>query len=271
MRVAIILPSRGLIFSRTLEQILNNASKHAYRIYWSHGRKIPECFNKPLQQALKDPHNTHFWIIEEDMIIPDGILSKMLEMNVPAVTADYPLTSDGASSIKKDLDEKIYLCGTGCLLLTREFISEYKNPIFRSDILFNIKNYRDYIELSPYKTNSNQVYGIHDMLFSLLAYLRGNPITLCNMACGQYKLISSGGRGVNSGLHQIEEWNKITPFHKLENIHPDIDDMIVKMADDTELIVSKEHGLKMINNKLAQEVKREYIYIADNSLLYSII
>ena len=53
--IGVIYPSRGLLFTETLKEVLDNLtdSKALYEIYWSHGNKLPACFNKPLTKALK--------------------------------------------------------------------------------------------------------------------------------------------------------------------------------------------------------------------------
>ena len=267
MRVAVILPSRGQIFSRTWEHILNNVSEHAYRIYWSHGQKIPDCFNKPLQQALKDSQNTHFWFVEEDMIIPDETLSKMLNMNKPAVTCNYPVTKYGTPSVSTDPDGKIYTCGTGCLLVTREFLTHYQKPIFRSDIQFTIRNRDNCAEFTAIKTDGNKVYGMHDIFFSLLAYFRNKPIILCDIECGQYKLIQSGATGINSGVHKIEKWTKLVSPGIFKENEPEIDDVLIKLNDGTQTCVTKEKAYKLIKNKLAEEIKKDYVYLTNPEVL----
>ena len=209
MRIAVIIPSRGQIVSKTFEHILNNLTGLEYRIYWAHGLDIPTCFNKPLETALRDSNNTHFWIVEDDMMIPDGTLEEMLDMTEPSIICDYPVTKEGVSHIKKDSNDDIYFCGTGCLLMTREFLNEYKKPIFRSDIAFELRGGL------YYATDPNpHAFALHDVLFSMLAYLRGNPIQLCKIKCGQYKLAEEGAVGVNAGVHKLELWDKIKPIEK---------------------------------------------------------
>lgn len=69
MKIGVILPSRGLIFSRTAEEILNNLKKVPHKIYFAHKRPIPECFNEPLEEALADKDITHIWFVEDDMVL----------------------------------------------------------------------------------------------------------------------------------------------------------------------------------------------------------
>ena len=49
--IAVILPSRGLIFSRTADEILQNLKDIPHKIYFSHRKPIPDCFNEPVEEA----------------------------------------------------------------------------------------------------------------------------------------------------------------------------------------------------------------------------
>lgn len=42
-KLAVILPSRGLMFSETLEDLLGELEGFNYEILWSHGKSLPEC------------------------------------------------------------------------------------------------------------------------------------------------------------------------------------------------------------------------------------
>jgi hypothetical protein len=92
MKVAIILPSRGLMFSRTAEEVLANHKSVPSRLFFAHKRPIPDCFEIPTLEALADEDITHLWYVEDDMALPPNILRTMLDANEMAVTADYPVT-----------------------------------------------------------------------------------------------------------------------------------------------------------------------------------
>lgn len=52
VKIAVILPSRGLVFSKTVDELLRELKPYSYEIFWSHGRPIPDCFEIPTQEAL---------------------------------------------------------------------------------------------------------------------------------------------------------------------------------------------------------------------------
>jgi hypothetical protein len=207
--IGVIFPSRGMAFSATCEELLDNLEGYNYEIYFSHGKPIPLCFNEPLEKALKNKKHTHFWVVEEDMVLPRGVLKNMLGMKTGAVSCDYPMDANGKAAIFRDPDNNVIYGGTGCLLVTSRFLQKYKQPIFHTDTAWDIK-VGEVVELKPRKVAGN-VYGLHDVNFSLEAYKRGTPIKVANFKCGQRKLVNLGAQATNIGQHNIEPWTKLKP------------------------------------------------------------
>jgi len=205
MKIAVIFPSRGLAFSQTCQELLENLEGYKYDIFFSHGLPIPECFNRPLEEALEGSYS-HYWFVEDDMIIPKNTLKKLLAEKVPAVACDYPLSREGKPSIYRDPDGNAIYGGTGCLLVTRSFLKGYKPPVFRTDIAWDV-HHGQTLEMTPRRINGN-AYGLHDITFSLLA---PKPIKVSKIKCGQRKLRALGQPGTNLGMHDIETWTVIKP------------------------------------------------------------
>lgn len=204
IRIAVIFPSRGLAFSETCEELLANLEGYKYEIFFAHELPIPDCFNEPLERALRGKFS-HFWFVEEDMVLRAGTLKAMLDMEEDAVTCNYPVTANGQSAVYTDPDKNVIFSGTGCLLVTRKFLEQYKKPIFRADIQWDMQ-IGEQLKLVPHKI-TNEVYGFHDVNFGLIAYAKGNPIKLCKtVKCGQRKLVALGEQGVNNGAHSIQYW-----------------------------------------------------------------
>lgn len=206
--IAVIFPSRGMAFSRTCEELLDNLKGYEYKIFFSHGRSIPECFNEPLERALGGDY-THFWFVEDDMILPKNTLKKLLEADVPAIMCDYPMDKQGGAAIFRDPDNNVIYGGTGCLLVTREFINTYPKPIFHSDIAWDIK-IGEVVSVKP-RPMRGDLYGLHDVNFSLEAYKKGTPIKVSEVVCGHRKLRQLGAQATNIGMHDIESWTDLTP------------------------------------------------------------
>ncbi len=96
LNIAIILTSRGVLSTRMKESVERElqALSIPHRFYYAHGEKIPDCFNRPTGEALKGPCN-YIWYVEEDIVVPEGGLSAMLEMSRAekngVVAINYPL------------------------------------------------------------------------------------------------------------------------------------------------------------------------------------
>ena len=82
-KLAVIVPSRGLMFSETLEELLNELEGFNYEIFWAHERPLPECFNEPTEEALKDPEVFAVLFVEDDMIIPKGMSNTKRPVKTP--------------------------------------------------------------------------------------------------------------------------------------------------------------------------------------------
>lgn len=267
--IAVIFPSRGLAFSKTCEELLDNLEEHDYKLYFAHGKSIPHCFNIPLEQALRNRIHTHFWFVEDDMILPAGVLNDMLAMHEPAVACDYPVTEDGTSATCIDPDGTVLYSGTGCLLVTRAFINAYKRPVFRSDVRWQLR-VTEGVELRP-ERSTGDVYGMHDVNFGLLAYMRGKPIKLCQTKCGQRKLLALGKPGTNNGAHNIMDWTKTKPATffgvKLGDLSNKEENRNVVLKDGTETFMTLTRAKELEKVGKVTIPPKRYISFENNELL----
>lgn len=269
-QIAVIFPSRGLFFSRTAEELLNNLEGHSYDLFFAHGLPIPDCFEKPLQQALRGSY-THIWFVEDDMILPPGTLDSMLALDAPVVACDYPVSKTGQGAIFKTAEGKIIFAGTGCLLVQRAVFNALNPPYFRTDIRWNATNYGSFIRLTANQiTNpSLEGYGLHDTNFGLKLWQAGIPISEAGKL-GQRKLIALGKPGTNDGAHQIEEWTKLKPnylYRKFKRMPAQpLGKLIPVMTREGELMVHPDHAKKLIRAGIATKPPRQSVAIDYNEL-----
>lgn len=203
-KLAVILPSRGLIFSQTFEELLRELDDFRYEIFWAHEKSLPACFNDPTEEALKDPDVFAVLICEDDMIIPKGILKRMFERNYPVVALDYPFRQNGDATVLHDPEGKAYWTGTGFLLIARHVLESLPKPIWRTDQTFDPFIDKDTIHFWPRKLDK-VYYGLHDLNFGLILYSAGLPIEVMAQTAGQRKLVSLGKKHTNNGVHDIKE------------------------------------------------------------------
>jgi len=203
-KLAVIVPSRGLMHSSTLEELLGELEGFNYQIFWSHAKGLPACFNDPTEEILKDPDVFAVLIVEDDMIIPKGILKKMFAQNYPVVALDYPFQQDGDSTVLHDPQGFAFWTGTGFILIAKEVLEGLEKPIWRTDRTFDPFIDKDTIHFWPRKLDK-VYYGLHDLNFGMVLYSAGIPIMVMDETAGQRKLVALGKAGTNNGAHNIKE------------------------------------------------------------------
>lgn len=264
-KIAVIFPSRGLAFSRTAEELLDNLKGYDYKIFFSHRKPLPRCFNDPLNEALKGDY-THIWIVEDDMILRPGTLKKMLKADEPIVTANYPVNENGRGAVFFDKNGEPVFCGTGCLLIKREVFDKLKEPYFTDEI-----GWRPYNMLNKnvkfVGVEMKGEYGTHDITFCMKARKAGYKIHCIDTKLAQRKLVALGKAGSNNGAHHITNWRKIDKYKVLEEITsypPSITtkSKLVGVKTKSGVInATKEHADTLIEQGLGEIVKPQAVMI----------
>lgn len=268
-KVAIILPSRGLMFSRTAQEIHANHMTNLSKFFFAHKLPIPQCFEEPTLRALDDPDITHLWYIEDDMAIPTIILRQMLLMDEDVVTADYPVTKEGKGAVFEVGGEVIY-CGTGCLLVKREVFAKLAPPYFRSDIRWTPLNYGKTVKLVG-SMFGDEGYGLHDVTFGVKLYQAGVKIHVFGTV-GQRKLVALGKTGTNNGQHKIETWQKVKKDHQFKKIMSQPlangakGELITVDTPTGGLRVTRKHAKNLIKQGLATPINEKQIIIDDSEV-----
>lgn len=269
MKVAVILPSRGLMFSRTADEILQNLQGIPHKFFFSHRKSLPECFEEPTNRALQDEEVTHLWFVEDDMILPSDTLQQMLDKDLAVVTANYPTTAKGDSSILT-IKGRIVYAGTGCTLVKREVFNELKAPYFRSDIAWIPKNMGDYIKFTAVKKDGDG-YGLHDVNFFMSLYKLDIPVHKVDFTLGQRKLKALGKAGSNDGAHQIEQWYKCKKdrYFTLKKNMPveETGKLVPVLIGGKEMLASQSHAKALVKAGKATKPPRRYVVLDDSEVL----
>lgn len=272
IKVGIILPSRGLIFSQTADEIIQNTKNIPRRFFFSHRQPIPQCFEKPTNKALLDDSITHLWFIEDDMILPPYILKRMIEEDANVVTCDYPVTKDGRGSVFYDNGGNVVFCGTGCMLVKREVFDNIKAPYFTDKIRWSMLNYGEAVKLIASKNTKGEGYGLHDITFCIKLWKTGVKIRVLDTKLGQRKLIALGKAGTNDGAHNTEEWTKIVPNARLKALQK----QPVSIGAKSKLVTvdtptggvntTRQHADKLVAQGLAKYPPKSYLIIDDSEV-----
>ena len=191
--IGVILPTRGLIFTEVENALDKNLESYDHKIYRSFTLPIPDCQNFLVEQALKD-NPSYLLFVEEDVVIPDGTLTKMLLKDGDIVALDYGV--EGWGCVTKDSSDKILWCGLGCTLVKREVFDKLDKPYFRSDIELRLNDWT-WIKSPPDK------YGGQDIYFGCKSREAGFKIVQVEGEAKHLKLESLGQPTINNGLHQI--------------------------------------------------------------------
>lgn len=207
-KLAVVVPSRGLMFSQTLEELLRELKDFDYKLFWSHGRSLPACFNDPTEEILKDTEVFAVLYCEDDMKIPRGILKRMFGKNYPVVALDYPFKNDGDATMLHDPAGNAIYSGTGFLLIAKSILERLPKPIFRTDTAWDTMIKGDTLVFWPRKL-TKVAYGLHDVNLGITLFANDLPIKPMAQTVGQRKLIKLGEPNTNKGAHQIKELTKV--------------------------------------------------------------
>ena len=205
MKLAVILPSRGLVFSRTISEMLREVRSLdcEWELFMAHSRPIPECFNEPVAEGM-DWGATHFWLVEEDMALPAGILAELVETGAPIAAADYPI-KPGFYCVNRDPGGVVRHSGTGCLLAEREALAEALP--FTTEWWYVITDHgKTWTRQRVSESAKGIVYGMHDIELGMRLYERGKPIHIIETTAGQRRITRHAVEHRNDhGWHEIEE------------------------------------------------------------------
>ncbi len=207
MKVGVILPSRGLVFSKTMESVIANLKGYDFTLYMAHNLPIPDCFNEPITRALKDKVAV-LWFVEEDMTFPMGTFKKMLDIftgnDKVAVTGVYADRRTGKNLICSNEKGTVIYTGMGCLLVSADIVAKLDKPYVQRACFEKIKtkNGFDYKLVDGVK---NEWYGTQDVYFSYSLRKLGLRILTVEAKIGHLQLIKRGVDEKNTGTHEIEE------------------------------------------------------------------
>ena len=207
--IAVILPSRGLIFAEVEQSISDNLAKYKYKIYRSFNLVIPDGHNILTEQALADGCSELLYV-EEDTVMPDGAMEKFLMADSDITCVDYAV--NGYSCITKNRSGEILWCGLGCTLVKSKVFAKLEKPYFRSDKLLLLNSWPNIEWIDA----GEQGYGGQDIFFCIKAREAGFKITQVEGECKHLKLEELGRAEINKGLHRITQKETISKYQTLQ-------------------------------------------------------
>jgi hypothetical protein len=232
--IAICTPSRGLIFSKTVECIFNGIAelnKHglATQTYFSHELPIPSSHNNVTEKALQDNANVIIFIEEDMYVFPEGFLA-LANAQGDIATMQYNDKNGSPHGIihYNEAGEVIW-GGLGATSFKRHVFETLGSPYFRTDTLYkNVKNKVRIIDGKEYRVTEYEAqtkhqeynkelmkfvdldegykYGGLDIDIYTRARKAGFKIELLkDHKAHHFDLIALGEKHTNNGLHEIRQ------------------------------------------------------------------
>ena len=169
MKIAVTIPTRGLLFAETVEStFLNTEFPADTSFHIVTGLPIPDAHNECVRRAL-ETDCTHILFIEDDMKLTLGTISDMIgyvnETGAKYLAVDYPMRENeiGHTTVW-ERGGSIYWTGLGCTLVAREVFELIGNPYFTDE--YTVKIIKD--DPFEYKiSKQKRPYGGQDIYFGL--------------------------------------------------------------------------------------------------------
>jgi hypothetical protein len=206
VKLAVVLPSRGLVFSETIAEVIREVRALGrgweWDLFWAHSRPIPECFNEPSREALAWGA-THVWLVEEDMALPPGILRELMDAGKPIVAADYPIDDKGHLCVNRDRSGNVRHSGTGCVFAEAE---AYRASLpFTTEWCWVVNPGTDKwtrARIPPAMEATK--YGMHDIEWGMRLLEKGQPIHIIDTVVTQRRVVREAAHHKNAlGWHEI--------------------------------------------------------------------
>ena len=204
--ISVCLPTRGMVFCEVEDAIEKIRKVHNIKVFRSWDKKIPDAQNFLVEQALKE-NSTHIFFVEEDVVIPDNALDKLLMLDADIACIDYSV--NGYSCVAKDKKtQEILWCGFGSTLVKREVFDKLEKPYFRTDKTLRLNDWQ--------WVNNSAKYGGQDIWFCMTAREKGFKIQQVPGEVKHLMLIALGEKEMNNGLHLIVQKPTITKYQIIE-------------------------------------------------------
>lgn len=206
MKLAVTIPTRGLINSKTLESTVFNPILRAIEadFHIVQNLPIPDAHNECVRWA-KARKSTHILFVEDDMEIPQGGIEAMLEAISKGeryVSIDYGFKQGDDSFGRNSVctyEGEVMWTGVGCTMIDLDLFQN--EPYFSSDYSYTYTQ----DPRQAKKIEKKRPYGGHDI--HLCYELRKQGIKLHvipEMRCLHHRIKSYERKLQNSGLYEFE-------------------------------------------------------------------
>lgn len=228
--IGICCPSRGLIFSKTVDSIIKgmqhlNSLGLPTRYYTTHDMPIPDSHTFCVEQALQDGCKTLIFV-EEDMYLFPEAYEALIASSEAIATLQYNDKNGSPHGIVHYNEAgEIIWAGLGATLIKAEVFEKIGRPYFRIDHMYrNVrktvvggKSITEYVEVDPKKVYNPETlkfedkrdeykYGGQDIDFFTRARKAGYKIHLVEEhKAHHFDLVKLSEPHTNNGCHVIRQ------------------------------------------------------------------
>jgi hypothetical protein len=228
--IAICCPSRGLIYSKTVESIIKgmqhlNSLGLATRYYATHDLPIPDSHSFCVEQALQDGAQMILFVEEDMFIFPEGYEALVSSGEAIATLQYNDKNGSPFGIIHYNEAGEIIWAGLGATAIKSEVFEKIGKPYFRIDHMYkNIKKQlvggkmvTDYVEIEPHVEYNEEThkfdpkrdeykYGGEDIDFYTRARSAGFKVKLIEgHKAHHFDLVKLADPQTNNGCHQIKQ------------------------------------------------------------------
>lgn len=202
-KLAILLATRGTVFSRAIESIIREGVSclgFEVLLLMTHGMPIPDAQSNLITRALAWGADVT-WLVEEDNYMPHGVLRALLKLNAEVATCDY-YNHEGSGWVVLRKIGKLDFYAFGCTLVASSVWQRIGAPYcFRGRHIDFGK------DGEPREAEKFYLYGGQDIDFSFRLHrlgIKGARLSGAKWRCGHLSILKHGTRGVsNHGSHEI--------------------------------------------------------------------
>jgi len=196
--IAVVLPTRGTVFTETVIGLLKATEGYDTRFYLSHNLPTPDSFNALVEEAMKDGCDK-FFITNDDVVVTKSIFKNLIESKQPINCAAVNMTENFHGYYEKD--GEVDMCGTSCLMVDREVFEKMTRPYFRTDIRYITQGGEEKEVIDK----KGKAWGGEEVYFSRQVRKLGYKINLVEGRARHLRLIKLGEKHSNNGCHIIED------------------------------------------------------------------
>lgn len=209
MKIVAAIPTRGVVVTECVTSVIRELSHsgHEWGIVFTSGMKIPDCFNRAVQQALDD--NADFvWLVEEDVIVPEGGLGKLLAEKAKIAVIDVPSRHVEGLTQVAQMNGTVYWVHTGCTLVAREVFEQMPQPWFQTEFAYDFRLQDGGVVFNERKLDAPLDYGGQDVRFSRKAVAMGIELVVVkNAVCVHCRVEYDAAR---EKCHKITKIDRVT-------------------------------------------------------------